>query len=249
VFELLEPRGFEHDPQLLLALLQRLGTLEADRWASAKDSGQFGLANPSLLVRAALNRPLSGHSQKTSAKQAGATAAKVQLTVGAETSGGYFGALEGVPGVFVLPKAFVHDASTWLLDRSVFVVDPSRFDAIELELGSRRLHLERRGDGFAPKAGSPELAPAMIERLLATLTTLRAEAALHTGPARAGEGLEHPALQVRYSSGKSAGETRVLRFGAESSFRGTSVRFARRSGIDATYGVLSSSLREVLEAL
>jgi hypothetical protein len=89
----------------------------------------------------------------------------------------------------------------------------------------------------------------MIERLLAALTTLRAEAALHTGPARAGEGFEHPALQIRFSSGKSAGENRVLRFGAESSFRGTSVRFARRSGIDATYGVLSSSLREVLEAL
>jgi hypothetical protein len=249
VFELLEPRGFEHDPELLLALLQRLGTLEADRWASAKDSGQYGLANPSLRVRAAFNRPTPGLGPATNKDQPAAAATDVQLTVGAETSGGYFGALEGVPGVFVLPKAVVHDASTWLLDRSVFVVDLSRFDAIELELGSRRLKLERRGDGFVPKAGSPELAPAMIERLLAALTTLRAEAALHTGPARAGEGFEHPTLQIRFGSSKPAGETRVLRFGAESSFRGTSVRFARRSGIDATYGVLSSSLREVLEAL
>ena len=249
VFELLEPHGFEHDPELLLALLQRLGTLEVDRWVSAKDSGQFGLARPSLRVRAVLNRPLPGSGPKMSTERPGAPAANLQLTVGAETSGGYFGALAGVPGVFVVPKAFVHDASTWLLDRSVFVVDLSRFDAIELELGSRQLQLERRGDGFVPKAGSPELAPAMVERLLATLTTLRAEAVLHTGPARAGEGLEHPVLQVRYSSGKAPAETRVLRFGAESSFRGTSVRFARRSGIDASYGVLSSSLREVLEAL
>jgi hypothetical protein len=252
VFELLEPRGFEHDPELLLALLQRLGTLEADRWASATDGGQFGLTSPSLRVRATLNRPASGPSPGASTEPSGAATAAtadLQLTVGAETSGGYFGALEGVPGVFVLPKAFVHDASTWLLDRSVFVVDLSRFDAIELELGSRRLKLERLGDGFAPKTGSPELAPAMIERLLATLTTLRAEAALHLGPARAGEGFENPALKVSFSSARAAAETRVVRFGAESSFRGTSIRFARRSGVDATYGVLASSLREVLEAL
>jgi hypothetical protein len=249
LFELLEPRGFEHDPELLLALLQRLGTLEADRWASATDSGPFGLTSPSLRVRATLNRPAAARTPTPGAQPSGATMTTVQLTVGAETSGGYFGMLEGVPGAFVLPKAFVHDASTWLLDRSVFVVDLSHFDAVELELGSRRLKLERRGDGFVAKAGSPELAPTMIERLLATLTTLRAEAALHTGPARAGEGLENPALKVSFSSAKAAAETRVLRFGAESSFRGTSVRFARRSGIDATYGVLASSLREALEAL
>ena len=234
VFELLEPRGFEHDAELVLGLVQQLGTLEADRWVSPKDDGTFGLATPSLQVRAQLNP---------------AERAAVRLTIGRETSGGYFGALDGTPGVFVVPKAFVHDATTLLLSRSVFVLELSAFDAIELELGARRLRLERQGDGFSPHGGSPELAPALVERLLANLSTLRAEAALHTGPARKAEGLEHPVLRIRLTAAKNQGQNLVFTFGAETSLRGTSVRFARRSDVDATYGVPASSLRGILEAL
>ena len=232
VFELIEPAGFQHDPELVLRLVQQLGTLEADRWVTGGTA--LDSAKPTVKLRAALDRPAPGHS--------------LELTVGAETSGGYFATLAGADGVFVVPKAFVHDATTMLLSRSVFIVDLGEVDAIELVAGARKLSLERDGEGFVPSRGSPEVALPTIERLLALVTNLRAEAALHTGPARPGEGLARPTLQVRFTLRKSGTEDKVLRFGSESSFRGLTVRSARMTGIDATYVISASAVREVLEA-
>jgi hypothetical protein len=235
VFELLEPPGFEHDAELVLDIVQALGTLQAERWVADRDDGSFGLRAPTVLVEAELLR-------------AGA-ASSIRLTVGAETTGGYFGQLDTKPGVFVLPKSFVHDLTTPLLSRSVFIVDLAGFDAIVFDFGNRRLSLDRRGDTFQPRAGSPELAPAAIERLLARLTSLRAEAALHAGPPRKAEGFERPALRVQLVAAKGAAHDLQLLFGSESSYRGTSIRFARRADVDATYGVLESAVREIMEAL
>jgi hypothetical protein len=235
VFELVEPRGFSHDAGLVLDLVQALGTLEADRWVSGHEDASFGFAKPLARVEAELTRT--------------AEPARFRLDVGAETSGGYFAKLDTTPGVFVLPRAFVHDLTTPLLARDVFVVDPARLAGITLRIEQRRFELVRGDGGFRAAAGSAELSPALVERLVAAVTSLRAEAALHTGPARPAEGLAQPEIELGLRVAIPRDELISVRIGAESSFRGSPIRFARRSGVDATYGIPAASIREIREAL
>jgi hypothetical protein len=234
-FELVEPPGFSHDPGLVLWLVQRLGTLEADRWVEARDGRDFGLEKPLVRVEGQLVK--AGH------------ASPFVLRIGAETAGGYYAGLDSLEGVFVVEKALANELRTLLIARDVFVFDPSEIDRIELAAGKRRIELERSADGFRSRAGTPELALPAVERLVARVTSLRAEAALHTGPARPVERLERPELTIEIVKSKPRPETVRLTFGAETDFRGTSVRFARRSGVNASFGVSQSSVRELLEAL
>lgn len=235
VFELVEPPGFSHDAELLLGLIQALGTLRADRWAGAHEASAAGLARPAVRLVAELARD-AGPSELT-------------LTIGAQTDGGYFASLSDRPGVFVLPASFVHDASTLLLARDVFLLEPSSFDSLELVHGARRLRLELKDGTWTAAAGSPELAPPALERLLASVSSLRAEAALHTGPAHDQEGLARPFLRLVLRRERDAPREVQIAIGAETSVRGISARFARRSGIDATYALPASAVRALSEVL
>ncbi len=233
-FQLVEPAGHEHDAGAVLGLVQALGTLEADRWAAPKPEPAHGLEHPTLTVEIGTEK--SGKPQT------------LRLVVGAETRGGFFATLTGHEGVFVLPKPLIYELSTSLLSRSVFVVDPASYRGIVFRAGTTTLELERRADGFVAKAGVGELAPALIERLVATAGALRAEAALHAGPARAGEGFERPWLEIRFL-GEEPAQSRTIRVGAETSLRGESVRFARIDHVDATYAIGAAQVRELREAL
>jgi hypothetical protein len=235
VFELTEPRGFNHDSGAALSLIQSLGTLEADRWVREEEAANFGFAAPRVRVEAELVRDGKPES--------------FRLDVGDETTGGYFAKLDTASGVFVLPKPLVHDLGTLLLARDIFIVDPSRLSALTLRVGQRRIALEREGDGFRSAPGTPELAPPLIERIVALATSLRAEAAIHTGEARPDEGFARPELELELRIATPAPETITIRVGAERSLRGTPVRLARRSGLDATYGIPSANVRELAEAL
>jgi hypothetical protein len=81
------------------------------------------------------------------------------------------------------------------------------------------------------------------------LASLRAEAAVHQGPARREEGFEHPALvvEVTYEPGHDPAACRT-RFGAVDSWRDSSVRYARTDGVDATFVVTKSKLAVILGA-
>jgi len=233
-FELVEPAGFEHDAGAVLELVQALATLEADRWASARAEAAHGLDRPTVTAELGLEKAGKAES--------------LRLTVGAETRGGFFASLSGHDGVFVLPKPLVHDLTTSLLSRSVFVLDPGSFRSIVFRAGARSLELERRGDVFTPKRAEDEIAEPLVERLVALASALRAEAALHVGPPKPNEGLEQPSLEIRFGS-DAAGESRTIRVGAETALRGESVRFARIDGVDATYAVGAAQIREIREAL
>lgn len=143
-------------------------------------------------------------------------AAPRQLVVGAAAPGGYYARLEPDPGVFVLPGSAFSDLSAQLLDRSL-----SPFGEAELE----RVELRARGRKAVPVSGP----------LLASLTGLRAEQALHIGAPKPGERLSSPQLVVSFTA--KNGKTAELSIGACDSLDDVSVCYARRGDVDATFAL------------
>jgi hypothetical protein len=78
------------------------------------------------------------------------------------------------------------------------------------------------------------------------LQDLRAEAAVHVGPARREEGLEKPELAITIEGPKGALPIRFA-IGRGDVFRGTNVYYARRDGVDATFVIAQSRVRPLLE--
>lgn len=224
------PKGFTHDGGLASALIDELSRLTADRWVADSDDGSFGLAQPRARVALAFQTGDAASRQHT-------------LLVGAPTSGGAFAALEGEPGVFVVPRRLVDALDTWLLDRSPFIVTPDRAERVTLGRDGKKIVLERRGDRFEAAAGTT-LAEARVAELAETLMTLRAEAALHLGAPKPGEGFDKPLLRVEID-GKQPSSFQI---GAGDAWQGTSVHYARAAGLDATYVVAKSKIRVLLEA-
>lgn len=233
-FELAEPKGHRHDGGLVLDLVQALGTLRADRWVSESAEPAHGLADPTAVLELELSK--TGQDPR-----------KVQLTIGSNTPGGAFAALSDQPGVFLLPRSFVTLATTLVLSRAVFEVDPKAVALFSLEAGNRSLELRRTGDGFS--SAESNLAPAALERLIEALSNLRPEAALRTGPARKNEGFARPVLILRVTPIESDRKPRVLRIGASDTIRSSNIFYARVDGIDATYLISHRAVRDVLDNL
>jgi hypothetical protein len=236
-FTLELPKGAAHDAALATALVDVLGSLEADRWVAARDDGSFGLGEPALRARIVLEQADGGAREHT-------------LLIGAATSGGQFAKLETsppLPGVFVLPRRTVETLETPLLDRSVFMVAPDAAARIVLVRPTGKLTLEKRGDSWSA-AG---LSPARIAELTEALASLRAESAIRLGAARPGEGFARPELEVRVEPppGPGAEKPWTFRIGAGDAWQGTSIHYARRDGVDATYAIAKSKVRAILDAL
>lgn len=233
-FALVQPAAHEHDGALVMDLVQSLGTLEVERWIADSDDGSFGLKQPRVQVRLAL-------------KGKDGSVQSVHLRVGSETSGGAHAVLEGVAGVFVIPKALVADLTTPLLARNVFQTEPSALTRIVIEHGGRSVTLAQRGDTFVAVGGA-DLPPPLVARLLSNLGSLRAEAAIHTGTARAEEGLDAPSVVLRLQAADAA-RSKTIQIGARDTWRGMSVYYARVLGVDATYALPATSVREIVEGL
>jgi hypothetical protein len=145
-----------------------------------------------------------------------------ELLVGAATTGGFFARLNEDPGVFVLARSSLETLETPLIDRALCPFEPSELQLIELQRGSRKIGLKQGSDGFE------------------TVSALRAEQALHTGPERANEGLRQPVITVTF--GAKSGQRRALRVGARDRVAGRSIAYARLDGVDATFALAESSL-------
>jgi hypothetical protein len=231
-FELVEPAGFTDDGELTTDAVLALGSLTALRFVADDDDGSFGLATPTLTARVRLDPNDAGTSEQT-------------LRVGRATPGGYFAALAGAPGVFVIERSVVERLGTLLVSRAEFMLEPSRLERMTLSTGKRELVLERRNGELVPKTGN--VPPGAIERALEALASLRAEAALHTGPARANEGFSAAALSVKLEPSPGLGKPRVYRFGGTDTYRDEVVRNARVDGIDATFAIADSKLRPLFD--
>ncbi len=232
-FELVAPPGFGADGELATNAVLGLGSLTALGFVADADDGSFGLATPRLTAHVRFDPGDAGSGERT-------------LVVGATAPGGYYASFSGQPGVFLVERAVVERLETLLVDRSALMADENSLARVVLTHAGKRLVFERRGDELLPAPGT-NLEPSVATEALEALGALRAEAALHTGKALPSEGFVEPALDARVEPVAAGGKVRHFRVGAPEVFRGLSVRYARADDIDATFVVLESKLRPLLD--
>jgi hypothetical protein len=231
-FELVKPAGFQADGELATSAVLALGSLTASRWVADEDDKSFGLDTPTLSVHARVDGTDAGSAEHV-------------LVVGRPTSGGYFAELRGSPGVFLVERSVVERLDTLLVDRSPFMADPATLARVTLSAKGKEVVFERRGGELAPKSADIDRAGA--EEALEALAGLRATAALHTGLARANEGLGTPWLRVRVEPSPGLGKPRAFSVGAGDEFRGEAVRYGRADNVDATFALSEAKLRPLLD--
>ena len=230
--ELVTPAHMTHDGALALDLIQALGTLSALRWVADSDDGSFGLEAPQVTARLEL-------------ADGAAPAKSVLLRVGARVPGGAYATLNSQPGVFIIERGVVELLTTLLFTRGAFMSDPETLARIELEHQGTRVTLTRQDQRFQAR---PELPEALVTELVEDIASLRAEGAVHSGPARAEEGLQRPTLSVRLFP-KTGQQPRTFHIGARDSYRDAAIYYGRVDGIDATFALPLSSVKKLLEAL
>ena len=238
-YDLTSPVGFDVDAGLASDLAEALGSLAADRWVADRDDGSFGLDKPVVRVALTLEKKEAGTEQHT-------------LVVGSRTSRGNFASMKGDQGVFVLPRSTVETLQTLLFDRSKFVVRPGMAARITLQGPDAKVVLEKRGTAYVQSGGSTQLSPAAIQQITDALSSMRAETALHVGPARPAEGFEKPALGVRVELEASDGGrpiTTTWHVGKGDSWRDVSMYYARVDGVNATFAITRSKVKRLLDAL
>lgn len=231
-FALVTPSGFSTDGELTTDAVLALGSLTALRWVADADDGSFGLAAPTLTARALVDANDAGSNDHT-------------LRVGRETPGGYFAALAGATGVFVVERSVVERLDTLLIDRSPFIAETGTLARVTLTTPKKQVVIERRGGALVAKAD--DVPAAATEEVLEALAGLRAEAAVHSGPPRASEGLATPALKVDLEPSPGLGPRRSFRVGAVDVYRGEAVRDARVDGVDATFALSEAKLRPLFD--
>lgn len=139
-----------------------------------------------------------------------------ELLVGAATPGGYFAKLADDAGVFVLPGSAFTDLSSLLIDRSLSPFAESELERAELRVGR----------------GQPKR---LSGALLASVSSLRAEQAVHLGARKPHEGLETPQLELSLTA--KSGKTARLTVGVCDTLEDASICYARLDGVDATFAI------------
>jgi Domain of unknown function (DUF4340) len=215
-----DPRGFEVDAGLAGDVADAVARLSADRWVAEADDGRYGLERPRGRVRIDVEPGDAG-------------APRIEIALGAATSGGVFAQKLGDPAVFVLPQATLRTLETWTIDRSY----------LALPEGALRIHLATGKSAWALDAQSD--AGDRFARVKAAASDLRAEAAVHPGPPRAAEGFGKPQAELAIE-GPEGGPIQVT-LGAGDVWRGMNVVYARRKGVDATFVVAQSRVRPLLD--
>jgi hypothetical protein len=213
------PSGsFAVDNSSVLDLVDAVTRARADSWVADADDGHFGFDGPQCVVAMTLR----------GGEDAGARERGVRLEIGRAGEGGVYARTGDSAAVFVGSAALRERASAWLVDLHGFSL-PNLY-AVTLQREGKRLEFtaDDPGKPAAEDAGDRDTA----EAVLAAANVLRADAAVHLGPARPEEGLAAPSLVLTERAG---GTTRRVTFGAASADGKT--RYARVDGIDATYVV------------
>ncbi|MCB9589806.1 MAG: DUF4340 domain-containing protein [Polyangiaceae bacterium] len=237
-YELVKPAKLGHDAGLTSDLVDGLLTLNAERWVADEDDGSFGLDKPS----AKLKLETYPHGDKK--------AFSFELVVGAETAGGAYASVGGDPAVFILPRSTQEAIATWLIDRSLLMLEPNELVRVTLKRGGQTWVLKKDGERFVLESG--ELSAEKIAQIIELLSVARAEAALHLGAPRPQEGFREPSLIVDAERLPARGDRSTpihLEFGAGDAWRGTSVFYARRKGFDCTFAIARGRVQPILDSL
>ena len=233
------PAEYMPDGVLAQELFDALRTLTAVAWVADEDDGSFGLAQPGLTATLEV-------------QPTGKAVERHTLRVGRSSGSGYYGSLEGKPGVFILSRRTTEVLSTLVLDRSVFAVDPNDVQQLRLRGPSGTVELSKHGDEYVQSGGGLQLSVAAVQQVIDALTELRAEAAISLGSEPREAGLGEPLLSGEYEfnpAGPNAGSTRRWALGAGDSWRGMSIHYGRVAGMDANYGVPRAMVQRLLDLL
>jgi len=215
-YELREPKGFRHDSSLVADAVQTLGTLQAVRWLAADDEPRFGLSTPRLRVRFTRRASPEAH----------------ELVVGAKLGAGYYARLSPDPGVFLLSSAAFDDLSIPLIDRALCPpFEPGKLQVSVVTKNGRGSVSSGRVAFSRPDA-----------RVVEALGALRAEYAVHLGPAKSHEGFARPRLTLSYQGREANVKVTV---GACDTLREQWVCYARRDDIDATFALAGRTVADL----
>jgi hypothetical protein len=235
---LVEPRGsgLAPDAALLSDLGDTLGGLTVDHWVGAARP-EHGLGRPRLVVEAELGE----------APDAGQRGLRVAVGAAAGAAGSFAQAGDD-PLVFVAQRRLEDAADRWLVDRMTLISEVSRVTRVTLTApAGKRAVLEASGGGFhVAGAAADPVANARAAAVREALADLVSEGAVSVGKPEKQEGLDRPALTAEIEiDGK---RTRLV-FGAGDTFKGTTVLYARKDGVDATFAVAQAKVRPLLEAV
>jgi hypothetical protein len=246
-WKLLAPagKGLTADLGLGTDLSTALLPLRTERFVADKDDGSFGLDKPRLVLEADLGARPDAGARRT-----------IRLLFGAPTQEGAFARLEGDDAVFLVDKKLESAASQWLLDRSIFSLDLGDIVKVTVSFADKKkapVVLERKGGVLLIPADPAATARAAAIR--DALADLVPEGAVSVGAPRKEQGLDPPAVTVtierekRDAGGKETAtvidpsRTVRLHLGAGDSFQGTSIVYARREGVDATYAIAKAKTK------
>jgi hypothetical protein len=237
VLSLSAPKGLDVDGGLAVELIDQLRSLRALRWVTDRAGTGFGLDKPRASVHLLLEvdgKPI----ERT-------------LSIGARAPGGYYASVDRDPGVFVAPRSLERVLGTWLLDRAVFRAERDSIAELSLEgdgLGS--VKLERVAGQLTVEKAPSGFDATRVDELLDAIESLRAEAAVHLGPATASEGLRRPILTgvIRRQSPENVGMPPIrFSIGSRDSFRDASIFYARVASINATFALPREQVQRLLD--
>lgn len=231
--------GLAPDVGFVDDIVDTLVTLKAVRWVAEKDDGTFGLDRPRVVleVKVAENETAPGKT--------------VRIELGAATKDGVFARTGDDPAVFVAPRQLEEAAGRWLFDRQALVVDEGALVRIDAAgEGAKHVVAERTGDTWSSGSGADVAAT-----LRSAVTGLVTEGVVATGRPDKSFGLDRPRLVLTVLAEPEQGapkgaprRTMKIAFGAADSFRGTSVVYARRDDMDATFAVALGKVRALFDA-
>lgn len=242
-FQLEKPAGFDFDASLLSNLLEALRKLTADRWVSDTEDPSFGFENPTATIE------LDLQAAKPAAEAKATQARSETLTIGQSIPGGAYAKVSRIPGVFVLSTEAARAVTTPVLSRQAFAIDPSTLGAIDFDTGVRTVSVVARGGGWS--SDTPSVDARHAGRIMDAFAGLRPEFAWHIGKPSKSEGFDKPTLVVRTSPSAPADTARgaIITVGAPHTFAGLGGYFVRITGVDATFVLTETSVRQLLDLL
>jgi hypothetical protein len=252
------PVSFRADDVVVGDLVRALAGLRAERFVASAPAAEHGLSRPRFRLRVTFT-PAAGGGDAGPAADGGdggaahrAPVDRVILVGNQVEGGGAYARLEGADQtVFVLPDEFVASLRGPLVDRNLFAIDGEQVQGLVIErAGAPRVELERSGDAWrAVGQGAAQPPAGAVQAIFTALATARAAEAISYGPPAAETGLRAPPTRlVARITADEQNEERVLLLGTAYGEEGSGRRvYARRDGVDATFGLPERVARPIIE--
>ena len=235
-WKILEPqaRGLVADAALVGHVTDTMASLEAERWVG-EPRPEHGLDRPRLVIKVGLE------GGKTLEVALGAAAAAMP-----PAAAGVFARAAGDPAVFVAPKALSDAAEQWLLDRTVLLPDFVSLTKATLVVGQSKVGIELENGAYRIAGSKDGASAARAVAIHDALDGLLADGTASIGAPEKSQGFDAPALSM---SVETTGPAKTVTIGGKGVFRGQSVYYARREGVDATFALAEPRVRALLDAV